>query len=136
MTESSDKPGASEDDVRKLLESYPPEIRELANKTRELVRDIAPDAIEEMAWSAKMTGFSFIPGTYKGLILTVSPEKRYVNIIFSKGVELLEEGLDEAGLLEGTGKQARHVKVRSEQILRDRGTRRLIEAAVARTPRS
>ena len=112
MTESSDKAGACEDDVRKLLESYPPGIRELANKTRELVRDIAPDATEEMAWSAKMTGFSFIPGTYKGLILTVSPEKHYVNIIFSKGIELLEEGLDETGLLEGTGK--RHAISRSE----------------------
>jgi hypothetical protein len=59
-----------------------------------------------------------------------------LNIIFAKGVELLEEGLDDKGLLEGTGKQARHIKVRNEEILNDPTTRRLIEAAVERTPRS
>jgi hypothetical protein len=136
MAESPSKYAASEEDIQQLLESYPPEVRELALKAREIVREIAPDAVEEIDWKTKMIGYSFIPGTYKGLILTISPQKSYVNIIFAKGVELLEEGLDDKGLLEGTGKQARHIKVRNEGIVEDPTTRKLIAAAVERTPRA
>jgi len=56
-----------------------------------------------------------------------------VTIIFSKGVELA--ALDSTGLLEGTGKVARHVKVHDEQRLKDPAVQALIEAAAARTPR-
>lgn len=122
-------------DVEKLLEGHSPEVRQLAAKTRQLVREIAPDAGEEIDWTAKMIGSTFLPGTYKGLILTISPAKKHVSIIFSKGVELLEAGLDENGLLEGTGKKARHIKVHNEEILYDPMTRKLIEGAVERTPR-
>jgi hypothetical protein len=127
--------GAAAADVRKLLEGYPPEVRELTLRARELVRELAPAAAEEIDWSARMLGYTFIPGTYKGLILAISPQKRYVNVIFSTGVELLEEGLDDQGVLEGTDKKARHVKVRSAEILNDPTIRRLVEAAVERTPR-
>lgn len=39
------------------------------------------------------------------------------------------------GLLEGTGKVARHIKIRTPERLDEPGVRRLIEAAAARTPR-
>ena len=122
--------------LSKLLEPYSPEVRKLTRQTRELVRELAPDAVQEIDWSDKLIGFSFIPGTYKGLILTIAPQREYVNIIFAKGVEMLQEGLDDRELLEGTGKQARHIKVRSEEILKYPTTRRLILAAVKRTPRT
>jgi hypothetical protein len=123
-------------DLTKLLEPYPPEVRKLARQARELVSEIAPDAVQEIDWSSKMIGYNFIPGTYKGLILTISPQRQYVNIIFAKGVEMLQEGLDDRGLLEGTGKQARHIKVRNEEILGYPTTRKLIAEAVKRTPRT
>jgi hypothetical protein len=122
--------------LKKLLEPYPPEVQKLARKTRELVSKLAPDAVQEIDWSSKMIGFNFIPGTYKGLILTVSPQRQYVNIIFAKGVEMLNEGLDDRGLLEGTGKLARHIKVRNEEILNYPTTRKLIAEAVKRSPRT
>jgi hypothetical protein len=130
---SNGKRSASDAEVAKLLEPYTPEIRELATHVRELVREAVPDAGEEVDPSAKMFGFTFIPGTYKGLILTVSPQKSYVNIIFSKGVELQE--LDSTGLLEGTGKFARHIKIRGEEQVHDPEVRKLVEAAAARTER-
>jgi hypothetical protein len=116
-----------------LLEPYSPEVRELAMQLRALVREVVPDAAEEAHPPTKMIGFTFIPGTYKGLILTVSPQKDYVNIIFGKGVELLE--LDSTGLLEGTGKVARHIKFRSPELVRDPQVRMLIEEAAKRTRR-
>lgn len=126
---------ATDADVHKLLEGHSPEVCELALKARQLVREIAPDAGEEIDWAANMLGCTFLPGTYRGLILAISPAKTYLSIILSKGVELLEEGLDDKSLLEGTGKRARHIKVRNEEILSDPATRRLIEGAVERTPR-
>jgi hypothetical protein len=38
--------------------------------------------------------------------VAIAPQKSYVNLMFSKGVELLD--LDSTHLLEGTGKKARH----------------------------
>ncbi|SRR6266851_8438608 len=123
-------------DFNKLLEPYSPEVRKLTRQARALVSELAPDAVQEIDWSAKMIGFNFIPGTYKGLILTVSPQREYVNIIFATGVAMLNDGLDDRGLLEGTGKYARHIKVRSEDILNYPTTRKLIAEAVKRTPRT
>ncbi|MFD4183081.1 DUF1801 domain-containing protein [Rhodococcus sp. NPDC058514] len=120
--------------VADLLAPYDQEVRDLVLATRNLVRRIAPDAIEEIDTSARLIGFTFIPGTYKGLIVAVAPQKSYVNINFSRGVELAA-GHDPAGLLEGTGKRARHVKIRDAQRLALPELRALIEEAAARTPR-
>jgi hypothetical protein len=124
---------AVEADVAELLAQYSPEVRDLAMKVRALVRSAIPDALEEVHPPTKMIGFTYLPGTYKGLILTVSPQKTYVNVIFSKGVELME--LDPTGLLEGTGKLARHIKFRGPERLDDPNVRTILEEAAVRTPR-
>jgi hypothetical protein len=103
-------------------------------KARALVRELIPEATEELDPSGKLIAFTFIPGTYKGLFTAVAPHGSYVNLMFSKGVELSE--VDTTGLLEGTGKHARHVKVRTADVLADPQLRTLIEAAAAKTPRS
>lgn len=120
--------------MAKLLAAYGAEVRDLATKSVALIHEVAPNAVLEVDAAAKLLGFTFIPGTYRGLIVAVSLQKGYVNIMFSKGVELAE--LDPTGLLEGTGKQARHVKVCSAELLDAPGLRTLIQAAAARTPRS
>jgi hypothetical protein len=119
--------------ITDLLTEYTPEVRGLALQLRELVRDAIPEALEEVDLKDRLLGFTFQPGTYKGLILAIAPQRSYVNVNFSKGVELL--AVDSTGLLEGTGKVARHVKVRADERVRDPALRALIEAAAARTPR-
>jgi hypothetical protein len=94
---------------------------------------VIPDAVEEIDPADRLVGFTFIPGTIKGLIVAITLQKTYVNLMFSKGVELLP--LDAAGLLEGTGKLARHIKVRSAATLEQPAVRTLIEQAADRTPR-
>ena len=121
------------DSVTELFAPYPAEVRELAMRARELMRELLPDAAEEIDTKPPLLGYTYRPGTYKGLILAIMPQKSYVNVVFSKGVELLE--LDPAGLLEGTGKVARHVKVRDVDRLDHPQLRALVTAAAARTPR-
>ena len=123
----------TDDAVTDLLATYDPSIRDLARRASALVREVLPDAVEELDTSAKLIAYSYLPGTYKGLILAVAPQRRYVNLMFSKGVELSE--IDAEGLLEGTGKLARHVKLSSPEDLQTPALRDLIEAAAARTPR-
>jgi len=78
-----------------------------------------------------LLGYSFRPGTYKGLILAVTPHQRHVNLVFAKGVELTQH--DSGGLLEGTGKVARHVKIRSADRLEEPAVRALIARAAELT---
>src|SRR5256714_1826296 len=88
--------GPTEDAVTDLFAPYTPAVRDLAVRTRALVRSLIPDATEEIDTNPPLLGYTYRPGTYKGLILAIMPRKAYLNVIFSKGVELLE--LDSVGL--------------------------------------
>jgi hypothetical protein len=57
----------------------------------------------------------------------VLPHTSWVNLGFFKGAELT----DPAGLLEGTGAQLRHVKVRTLDAAEDQAPGDLIEAALS-----
>jgi hypothetical protein len=117
-----------------LLASYEPSVRALAASVRALVGQVIPDATEELDESAGLLGFSYIPGTYRGLIVAVAPQRSWVNLMFSTGAELA--GSDPGGLLEGGGRRARHIKVRDESLLADPRVRVLLSEAAARTPRA
>lgn len=116
-----------------LLEPCSPHVRDLAVRARSVIRDALPGASQEVDAGARLLAFTFIPGTYRGLVVAISLQKTWVNIMFSKGVELL--AIDDTGLLQGTGKLARHIKIRHAEDLDQPGVRQLIEAAAARTPR-
>jgi hypothetical protein len=115
------------DEVEQFLAPYSPEIRDLAWKLRALVLEVFPDAIELLDPPAKLIGYGFDRG-YKGLVCGIALHKAQVNLMFAQGTELP----DPAGLLAGTGKRARHVKVQQPGDVDHPGVRALLEAAVAR----
>lgn len=116
-----------------LLALSSPQVKELATQARNIIRQNMPGASEETDLSANLLGFTFVPGTYIGMPVAIIVQKDYINIMFAKGVELLN--VDANHLLEGTGKQARHIKVRSLEQLNKPALVALIKAAVARTQR-
>jgi hypothetical protein len=59
-------------------------------------------------------GYGFDAG-YKGLVFTISLVQDGVNVGVFRGASME----DPAGLLEGTGKVHRHIKIRSESDLSD-----------------
>jgi hypothetical protein len=120
--------------VEALLASVDAVQREVVDHLRALAREVVPDAVEELDPSAKLIGFTFQPGTYKGLIVAIAPHARHVNLMFSKGVELIE--VDSSQLLEGTGKKARHIKFHQPGDVDRPEVRSLIEEAARRTPRA
>lgn len=116
-----------------LLSGSSPAVRDLATRARVLIKSAIPVAIEEVDAPDHLIGFTFEPGTIKGLIVAITLQTTYVNIMFSKGAELT--ALDSAGLLEGAGKVARHVKVRTADQLDQPELRALIVAAATATAR-
>lgn len=117
-------------DVEPVWASHDPTIRTLAEQIRALVRQVIPEATEEADPSAGLIGFTTQPGTYRGLIVAVAPHTAHVNLMFSRGVELLDA--DGAELLEGTGKRARHVRFRGPEDVERPGVRTLLEEAARR----
>ncbi|MGI5287201.1 DUF1801 domain-containing protein [Nonomuraea polychroma] len=122
------------DQVEPVLASCNSAVRELAVAALALIEKVVPDAVVEVDPSARLIAFSFQPGTYNGLVTAIALHKAHVNIMFSRGVELQKE--DFGGLLEGTGKAARHIKVTEVERLSDPGVRSLIEASARITPRA
>lgn len=59
-----------------VLAPYEPRVRGLAMSLRILVSEVIPDAIEELDRSAALLGFTFLPGTFKGLIVAIAPSGR------------------------------------------------------------
>jgi hypothetical protein len=127
-----DDPGTDEA-MEALRSRCTPAVWDLAMRARALMRDAIPGATEAVDLADRLLAYSFIPGTYRGLVTAITLHSKHVNLMFSKGVELLE--VDAGGLLEGTGKQARHIKVRTPEVLDDPHVRALIEAAAERTAR-
>lgn len=129
----TDPPGAADERLDMLLTSASPEVGALVRRARAIIREQIPHAVEEVDLPDRLVGFTFIPGTIKGLIVAITLQKTYVNIMFARGVELME--VDSAGLLEGSGRLARHVKVRTPDQLDLPELRALILEAAVRTPR-
>ena len=114
--------------VDNFLASYTPEVRSIALKARALILEMIPEAIEQIDIPAKMLGYGY-ERTYTGSICAIALQKSYVNLMFGRGTELP----DPTGLLEGTGKKARHVKLRTPEAVDNPAVRSLIEASMQAT---
>ncbi len=111
-------------DVEEFLEDFAPEVQAIARKLRELVLAVYPEAVEQVDRPAKLLGYGR-DATYKGTLCVIMPQKTYVNLGLPRGASMP----DPAGLLEGTGKRARHVKVRTLAGAEAPALRALVEAA-------
>ena len=104
MTEATDDAAAFE----QFLAGSTPEIAAVARAVRLAVLGRFPDAIE---WFDPGNGLLGIGATrtMKGLLFAIIPHRSHVNLQLVDGVDLPNP----FGKVEGTGKRARHVKVRS-----------------------
>jgi hypothetical protein len=115
---------ASGKEALKIIDAYlqtkNPALKKLANELRRVVRKTVPESREAVnAWGVPTFD---LHGPF--CILMVG--KNHVTFGFTRGTSLS----DPAGLLEGTGKNLRHVKLKTAEQLSDANLRRLIlEAA-------
>jgi hypothetical protein len=125
LTKKGSSRAASGKEALKIIDAYlqtkNPALKKLANELRRVVRKTAPESREAVnAWGVPTFDFH-------GPFCILMVGKNHVTFGFTRGTSLS----DPAGLLEGTGKNLRHVKLRTAEQLRDGNLRRLIlEAAV------
>ena len=91
-----------------FLAGSTPEVAAVARAVRQAVLDHFPDSIE---WFDPGNGLLAIGATrsMKGLLFAIIPHRSHVNLQLVDGVDVPNP----FGRVEGTGKRARHVKVRS-----------------------
>lgn len=113
------------DDVERLIDAQQPPIAELTRGLCALIHELYPDAVV----SVDGGDIGFGSGTgYKGLVFVVSPHGTHVTLGLYGGAGLP----DPAGLMEGTGKTHRHVKIRQPGDLDRDELRQLMAAALQR----
>lgn len=83
-----------------------PEHREVVDRLRKLMREVAPKAEEMITYG--------ILGWRGNLMLAViSPTKKDITFAFSRGAEFE----DKYALLKGVGKKSKHVKIKNVQAI-------------------
>jgi hypothetical protein len=112
------------DEFKKLLMTNTPEAQQLALELRGLIRRLLPKAKEKIykGWGVADHGF----GEFGRGLISIGPQKKYVNLYFMNGVDLT----DPEHLLEGTGKRLRHVKIRKSDELKSKALHALIRSAM------
>lgn len=110
-----------------LLEIAAPQIRPIAVRLREIVLEVDPDAVEVVRLGDRAATYGVGPKKMSEGYAYILPHKNWVNLGFYKGADLP----DPAGLMEGTGKKLRHVKVRAVEDAERPEIRALLKEALA-----
>jgi len=118
-------------DLDALLERHSPAVREVFHALRALVRDVMPDAVEQLDLPDRVLAFGFGPPggvRLRGLAVGLIPHAAHVNVQLADGALLP----DAAGIVEGTGKRIRHVKCRTLEDVARPDLRALLEEQASR----
>ncbi len=105
---------------------YNPTVQAICKSLQKLVKEVFPEA--EEIFNPGWKNISYGNGksrAEKDLIVYIAPFKDSVNLGFYRGVSLP----DPEQLLKGTGKQMRHVKLKSELQTENDSIRNLLLAA-------
>ena len=114
--------------VDTFLKGYPPPVREIAVKAREVILSVMPNATEKVypGWKVIQYGTA---ADMKSVFAAISPQRERVNLGLANGVDLP----DPDGWLEGEGKAIRHVKLTSPEAAGAPAVRELIRGALQAT---
>lgn len=118
--------GPTENEFETLLANHTPVVAETARALRRVLAAAFPEAVEHVDFGNKLlaVGKSM---SMRDLAFAVIPHSAHVNLQLADGVELP----DPDGLVEGTGKRIRHVKVRSVEAAESPSLRAVVDAQVA-----
>jgi hypothetical protein len=120
---------AVERDVDRLLGEHPPELQAIERALRTTIRTAFPGAIEQVDFGNKLIAFGRSM-KIRELLFAIIAHKSHVNLQLADGALLA----DPAGLIEGTGKRIRHVKIRSVEAAASPEVRAIIAAQLAARP--
>ena len=106
-------------DLDKYLSPFTDDISILVRDLRAKILKLDLDLDEVIKWNN-------IIYEKNGLVYAIVVHKEHVNLEFANGIELL----DPDGMLEGTGKKMRHVKIRNSEEIESKKLTNLIREAL------
>jgi len=118
-----------ETDVDRLLAEHSADLRAIERALRTTIRHEFPEAVEQVDFGNKLIAFGRSM-KMRGLLFAIIAHKTWVNLQMADGAELP----DPDGIIEGTGKRIRHVKVRSVADASSPAVVRAIRAQLAARP--
>ena len=120
--------GAGDPAVDIFLRSYSPEVRAIALKAREVIYGVLPTVTEKVypGWKVMQYGAG---DKMEDVFAVISPQRERINLGLANGADLP----DPEGLLEGTGKTSRHIKITSAGAAEAPAVRDLVAGALKAT---
>ena len=110
--------------VEEFLAPFPPQTQALAQQVRQLIKETCPHLKETVRPGRNAITYEAGERMSEWL-LYISPFKGHVNLGFFTGTSLP----DPQGLLQGTGKSLRHVKIKQLEDVQNPALRELLRAA-------
>jgi len=111
-------------EIREVLDQHTPGAQALALQLRARIRALVAELEEEAYLDWGQIGFACGSGM-KRQFCAIGLQEARVDLIFNRGTDLH----DPAGLLEGVGKRARHVRLTSADQLENPALDQLIQEA-------
>ena len=108
-----------------LMDAASPAVRDLAQRSRELIRSVYPDVVEVRWPRQNVVGYGVGPRKMSQHFCTLAVDRDHLNLGFNHGADLP----DPDGLLRGPGKRLRHFPVATPADFARFALRRLLEAA-------
>ena len=120
------QPGSVDAEFETLLAPSSPEVSATARALRAAIEDAIPAAIQKVDQPDRLLAFGTGPAL-RDMLFAIIPHTAHVNLQLADGADLPNPD----GLIEGTGKRVRHVKVRSVADASSDGVQRVVAAQVA-----
>jgi hypothetical protein len=118
-----------EADVNRLLGEHAPDLQAIERALRATIRRELPDAVEQVDFGNKLIAFGRSM-KMRGLLFAIIAHRTWVNLQLADGALLP----DPDGLIEGTGKRIRHIKIRSVEAASSAPVVAAIRAELAARP--
>ncbi|NIV32103.1 MAG: hypothetical protein GWN58_22270 [Anaerolineae bacterium] len=101
-------------------------VQGIARRLRELIADVYPDVVEVPWPKQRIIGYGVGPKKMSEHFCYIGAHREYANLGFYYGTDLP----DPEGLMEGTGKKLRHIKVRDAEGIGQSPLRNYIQLAL------
>jgi hypothetical protein len=106
-------------DVDQFMAKLEPNIQKLANTIRNFLFEVEPEFEEIKKWGRPAY-------LMNGMVCAIDSYKNHINLGFAKGTSLSDSG----NLLEGTGKNIRHIRISSIEDIQRNEVKSLIKEAI------
>ena len=114
----ADGTGSVDAQLDRLLAASAPDVAAIARELRAVVAETLPDRIEQVDFGNRLLAIGRSM-KMRDLLFAIIPHTSHVNLQLADGADLPNPD----GLIEGTGKKIRHVKVRTLEAARSAGVR-------------